>query len=140
MRLNFRGGLLAVFCVMMVTVSGDTEVVNLITSEKHVINEDIPWCIFFSPRDAHRPHVFTMLFRAVRAVSSFLYPKRTIMIAAPPLLTENVRNVCDDFPIAGSCPYECWLALPALPYGAKTLRLSWPASVRLAHYYLPRQI
>jgi hypothetical protein len=47
MRPIVRGGLLAVFLVMIVTVLGDTEVVNFRTSEKDVPDASIPWCILF---------------------------------------------------------------------------------------------
>ncbi|KAF8314475.1 hypothetical protein DL93DRAFT_2167268 [Clavulina sp. PMI_390] len=38
------------------------------------------------------------------------------------------KSVCDSVATLGMCPHELILRLPALPYGAKTLRLSWPAS------------
>lgn len=76
-------------------------------------------------------HVLITPFRAYKALSMKLGVAQNIRITPGlPSLVQTMEAVCDsDFPIGGTCPYEYWVALPSAPYGAKTLRLSWPAFV-----------
>ena len=129
--------LLTVLSVMVVIVSGDTEVVNFFTSEKDDLNASIPWYPLLLATVARTYLLYS--FRVGKKLPLHVAAMITLT-AAPPLLTGRVWNVCNDFPIGGSCPYEYWLALPAQPFGPKTLRLSWPASVRIIWGILPGQI
>ena len=52
---------------------------------------------------------------------------------APVSDSRAVRDVCEYVPF-GKCPYESWFGIPAELVGYKTLRVSWPASVRIRYF------